>query len=64
MAGQNLINRAAVKRRILATARAERPGWPCKRVSADAYDLIEAKVAAYIAGLVQQHPSIGQTFKP
>jgi len=60
----SLLNRAEVKRRILDTVRAERPAWRCDRVSARAYDLIEARVAAYIVALVKEHPSVGKTFKP
>jgi len=59
---ESVINRAAVKKYILATAAKTRPGWDCKRVSAKALDEIESFLRAKVQESVHRQPSVGKTF--
>jgi len=59
---ESIINRAALKKFILKTAEADRPGWGCARVSAVALDQIEAFLRAKIKESVHRQPSVGKTF--
>ncbi len=59
----SVINRAAMKKYILATAEAIRPGWDCKQVSAAALDKIEAFVRIKVRASVRMQPTKGKTFK-
>jgi len=58
----SIINRAALKKFILAIAEKDRPGWDCKRVSAVALDQIEAFLRAKVRDSVHRQPSVGKTF--
>lgn len=59
----SLLNKKEVKKYILAV-------WPTlrshdiSRVSASALEDIEAALKLHIQKLIQQHPSVGRTFRP
>ena len=59
---ESVINRVAMKKYILATAEAIRPGWDCKRVSASALNEIEAFVRTRVRQSVRMQPTKGKTF--
>ena len=59
---ESIVNRVALKKFILKTAEADRPGWDCQRVSAVALDQIEAFLRAKIKDSVHRQPSIGKTY--
>ena len=59
-----LINRKAVKQFVLDAAKANRPYWDCKRVSAEYLDSVEARFRLLIEKDVHQHPTLGKTFRP
>ena len=61
--GQGLLNRAHVRARILARAAVLRPHWQCTRVSGEALQQLELKVASMIDQALTHHPTKGQTFK-
>lgn len=61
---QDLLNKAACKRFILAKVESLRPGWKATRVSKEALDALEAKIRTIIVAQVQSHPTLGQTFRP
>lgn len=60
MANPSLLNRSAVKRRLLDAADRK---WPGKftRVSKNAVDDIEVATAAAIDQFIKDHPTIGKT---
>jgi len=60
----SLLNRAAIKRHVLATAKQTRPHLGLTRVSAEGLDAIEAAVRRTIEDMLHAHPSVGKTFKP
>lgn len=60
----SLLNRAAVRRFILAKVDQWRSGEPhINRVSKQALDLLESELRARIIVEVRRHPSVGCTFK-
>ena len=59
----SLINRAEMKKYILAQAEVVRPGWKFTQVSKDALDQIEAFVRNKVRESVGRAPSIGKTYK-
>ncbi len=60
---ESVTNRAALKRFILEQAKAVRPGWECKRVSAQALDEIEAFVRTKVRDSLRRQPTVGKTYK-
>jgi hypothetical protein len=56
------INRAEVKRRVLALCEAHRLACGFSRVSGEYLDWLEAKIQASIVADVHRHPPIGKTF--
>lgn len=59
---QNLINSKEVKAYILRYARDTRKGWDCRRVSAKALNVLNAKLMVMIQKAVHSHPTKGKTF--
>ena len=59
---QGLINSKEVKSHILRYAEANRTGWDCRRVSAKALNVINAKLMIMIDKAVMAHPTKGKTF--
>ena len=62
MSLQNLINSKEVKAYILRYARDNRTGWDCRRVSAKALNVINAKLIVMIQRAIMSHPTKGKTF--
>ena len=60
----SLLNKAQVRKFVLDTARAERPWWPCTRVSEEGLQRIEADLRVRIRQMVACHPTVGKTFRP
>ena len=58
----SLLNRAAVKKYILAKCKSERPGWNCQHVSARAINEIDTFLRLRIEKSVSIHPTKGKTF--
>lgn len=58
----SLLNKAEVKRMILARVESDRPGWECTRVSSKAINELEARVVGIIIRAIHGHPTIGKTF--
>ena len=56
------INRAEVKRRVLALCEAHRPSCGFTRVNGEYLDWLEANLQAAIEHDIHRHPSIGKTF--
>ena len=59
-----LLNKKATRKFILGKCASIRPYWPCERVSAEAMEVIDAKLRSMIIGMVEGHPSLGKTFRP
>lgn len=59
---ESVINRAAMKKYILAEAARTRPGWDVTRVSAQALDEIEGFIKTKIRESLHRQPSVGKTF--
>lgn len=59
-----IINKARTKKFILAKCESMRPYWNCTRVSAEALEVIDARVRSMIISMVEGHPTLGQTFRP
>ncbi len=59
---QSLINSKEVKTYILRYAKDKRRGWDCRRVSAKALNVINAKLMVMIQKAVMSHPTKGKTF--
>ena len=59
----SIINRAALKKYILAIAESDRPGWDCTQVSGQALDQIEAFLRAKVKDSIHRQPSVGKTYK-
>jgi hypothetical protein len=61
-----MLNKKRVRKYILAAWRIRRLGCTVKmtRVSAEAMETIEAKLRNMIDGMIDSHPSVGQTFRP
>ena len=60
----SLLNKAALKKFILAKLEANRPELGLTRVSKEALDTIEARLKNMIENDISTHPSIGKTYKP
>ena len=58
-----IINRSQLKKYILLRAKALRPGWDCKMVSANALQEIEDMLKYRVDKMIRMHPTIGKTFK-
>ncbi|HUX01416.1 MAG TPA: hypothetical protein VMY35_10605 [Phycisphaerae bacterium] len=58
----NLLNRAEVRRQVLARCSADRPTVGFSRVSAGYLDWLEGRISAMIQADVHCHPSNGKTF--
>jgi hypothetical protein len=59
----SLINRAEVRRLVLALFQKHRPVVGITRVSGQALDQIEAWLRSRIEAEVHRHPSVGRTLK-
>ena len=59
---ESITNRAALKRFILSQVKVVRPGWDCKRVSADALDQIEGFLRFKVRESLRSQPCIGKTY--
>jgi len=59
----SLLNKSAVKKYILEKWQEQR-SHEITRVSAEAYNDIEAAMRRVIDDMIQSHPSVGKTFKP
>lgn len=62
MANNILICESHVKAYILARAKTLRPGWPCRRVSKQALNEINARVRVMVDKMIKSHPTLGKTF--
>ena len=60
----SLINRAALKRFLLAYAKSTRPGHVFTRVSEEALQNLESQLINASKEIVRSHPSKGMTIKP
>jgi hypothetical protein len=58
----SLINRAEVRRLVLALFQSRRPTIGTTRVSGKALDQFDAWLRAKVESEVHQHPSLGKTF--
>ena len=63
MKTSSLINRAEIRRFILAHFESHRPAVGINRVSAEALDKIEFWLRNKLKDEVHRHPSVGKTFK-
>jgi hypothetical protein len=59
----SLINRAEVRRLVLALFEKHRPAVGITRVSGQALDQIDAWLRSRIQAEVHRHPSVGKTFR-
>ena len=60
----NLINRAGIKKFILAKLESMRPHLGIERVSKEALQKYECMLHNAIIHDIQSHPTLGKTFKP
>lgn len=60
----SLLNKAALKKFILAKIEAMRPGLGLTRVSKEALEALEARLKNMIENDISTHPSVGKTYKP
>jgi hypothetical protein len=59
----SLINRAEVRRLVLALFEKHRPAVGITRVSGQALDQMDAWLRSRIQAEIHRHPSVGRTFK-
>lgn len=59
----SLLNKSAVRAFILAKLERLRPHLGIQRVSAAALEQLEARLRAQIIRAIEQHPTMGKTFR-